>query len=49
MIYKVTVYYDFIHYGSFMKGSNDIILESWDIIYWQGQECNYISITVPLG
>ena len=26
MIYKVTVYYDFIHYGSFKEGSNDIIL-----------------------
>ena len=25
VIYKVTVYYDFVHYGYFMKGSNDII------------------------
>ena len=33
MIYKVTVYYEFIHYGCFMEGSNDIILEPWDIIY----------------
>ena len=24
-VYKVTVYYDFVHYGYFMKGSNDII------------------------
>ena len=32
MIYKVTVYYNFVHYIGFMKGSNDIILESWDKI-----------------
>ena len=25
VIYKVIVYYDFIHYGYFMEGSNDII------------------------
>ena len=24
-IYKVTVLYDFVHYGYFMEGSNDII------------------------
>ena len=29
----MTVYYDFVHYGYFMEGLNDIILESWDIIY----------------
>ena len=33
MIYKLTVYYNFVHYGYFMKRSNDIILEFWDIIY----------------
>ena len=33
VVYKVTVYYDFVHYGYFMEGSNDIILEYWDIIY----------------
>ena len=33
VVYKVTVYYDFVHYRDFMEGSNDIILESWDIIY----------------
>ena len=33
IVYKVTVYYDFVHDGYFMEGSNDIILESWDIIY----------------
>ena len=25
VVYKVTVYYDFDHYGYFMEGSNDII------------------------
>ena len=25
VVYKVTVHYDFVHYGYFMKGSNDII------------------------
>ena len=25
VVYKVTVYYDFVHYGYFMEGSNDII------------------------
>ena len=25
VVYKVTVYYDFVHYGYFMNGSNDII------------------------
>ena len=25
VIYKVTVYYDFVHYEYFMEGSNDII------------------------
>ena len=25
VVYKVTIYYDFIHYGYFMVGSNDII------------------------
>ena len=25
VIYKVTVLYDFVHYGYFMEGSNDII------------------------
>ena len=25
VVYKVTVDYDFVHYGYFMKGSNDII------------------------
>ena len=25
VIYKVTVHYDFVHYGYFMEGSNDII------------------------
>ena len=33
VVYKVTVYYDFVHYEYFMEGSNDIILESCDIIY----------------
>ena len=33
VVYKVTVYYDFVHYEYFMEGSNDIILESWKIIY----------------
>ena len=33
VVYKVTVYYDFVHYGYFMEGSNDITLESWEIIY----------------
>ena len=33
VVYKVTVYYDFVHYGYFMEVSNDIILESWEIIY----------------
>ena len=33
MVYKVTIYYDFVCYGYFMEGSNDIIVESWDIIY----------------
>ena len=27
VVYKMTVYYDFVHYGYFMEGSNDIILE----------------------
>ena len=26
VVYKVTVYYDFIHYGYFMVGSNDRVL-----------------------
>ena len=25
VVYKVTVLYDFVHYGYFMEGSNDII------------------------
>ena len=25
VVYKVTVHYDFVHYGYFMEGSNDII------------------------
>ena len=25
VVYKVTVYYDSVHYGYFMEGSNDII------------------------
>ena len=25
VIYKVIVHYDFVHYGYFMEGSNDII------------------------
>ena len=25
VVYKVTVYYDFVHYWYFMEGSNDII------------------------
>ena len=25
IVYKVTVYYDFVHYGYLMEGSNDII------------------------
>ena len=25
VVYKVTIYYDFVHYGYFMEGSNDII------------------------
>ena len=25
VVYKVTIYYDFVHYGYFMDGSNDII------------------------
>ena len=25
VVYKVTVFYDFVHYGYFMEGSNDII------------------------
>ena len=25
VVYKVTVYYDFVHYGYFMEGLNDII------------------------
>ena len=25
VIYKVTVHYDFVYYGYFMEGSNDII------------------------
>ena len=25
VVYKVIVHYDFVHYGYFMKGSNDII------------------------
>ena len=33
VVYKVTVYHDFVHYGYFMEGSNDIILESLEIIY----------------
>ena len=33
VFYKVIVSYDFIHYGCFMEGSNDTILESWKIIY----------------
>ena len=33
VVYKVTVYDNFVHYGYFMEGSNDIILEFWDIIY----------------
>ena len=32
IVYKVTVHYDFVHYGYFIEGSNDIILESWVII-----------------
>ena len=33
VVYKVTVYYDFVHHEYFMEESNDIILESWDIMY----------------
>ena len=33
VIQKAAVNYDFIYYISFMEGSNDIILESWDMIY----------------
>ena len=33
VVYKVTVHYDFVHYGYFMEESNDIILESWKMIY----------------
>ena len=33
VICKVTVYYNFAHYGCFLKGSNDIILKSWDKNY----------------
>ena len=29
VIYKVVIYYDFVHYGCFMEWSNDIILEFW--------------------
>ena len=25
VFYKVTIYFDFVHYGYFMEGSNDII------------------------
>ena len=25
VVYKETIYYDFVHYGYFMEGSNDII------------------------
>ena len=25
VVYKVTVYYDFVHYWYFMEGSNDIV------------------------
>ena len=25
IVYKVTILYDFVHYGYFMEGSNDII------------------------
>ena len=25
VVYKVTIYYDFVHYRDFMEGSNDII------------------------
>ena len=25
VVYKVTIHYDFVHFGYFMKGSNDII------------------------
>ena len=25
VVYKVTIFYDFVHYGYFMEGSNDII------------------------
>ena len=32
VVYKVTVHYDFVHYGYFKEGSNDIILETWYII-----------------
>ena len=27
VVYKVTIHYDFVHYGYFMEESNDIILE----------------------
>ena len=26
VVYKVTVYYDFVHYGYFTEGSNNIII-----------------------
>ena len=33
VVYKMTVYYDFVHYEYFIEGSNEVILESWEIIY----------------
>ena len=29
VVYKVIVHYDFVHYGYFMEGSNDIIRVLW--------------------
>ena len=29
VVYKVTAYYDFVHYGYFMEWSNDIIRVLW--------------------
>ena len=51
MIYKVTVYYDFIHYGSFKEGSNDIILvlgynlliRPWMQLYFHSGTCYIIN------
>ena len=45
VVYKVTVYYDFVHYGYFMEGSNNIIrVLRYNLLI--GLECNYIYIVV---